>query len=64
MPIIQTKNRTLNNQQLLNEVLREMRRLKQEVSVIVPQEDLKSYTHPSRIKKSYQRALKQFPFES
>ena len=47
--------------QLLNEVLHEIRSLRREFSLILPQEDLEDYVHPEQIKRSYEKALKKFP---
>lgn len=46
---------------ILTEILKELRNLKKEVELIVPQEDLSDYSHPARIKRSHQKALKQYP---
>lgn len=61
MSTLKIKNRIPTAQYLLTRVLSEIQRLRQEVSLFVPQEDLKDYAHHERIKKSYQRALKQYP---
>ena len=45
----------------LQKILREVRILRQEVSLFLPQEDLNDFAHPSKIIKSYQKALKKYP---
>lgn len=46
---------------VLKAILDELRLLRQEISLVLPQEDLKGYAHPARIKRSYQQALKRYP---
>jgi hypothetical protein len=46
---------------VLQSILEEIRLLRTEVSLLFPHEDLKGYAHPSRIKRSYEKALKQYP---
>ena len=46
---------------ILEIILDEIRTLRRDLSLILPQEDLKNYTNPSRIKKSYQKAIKLYP---
>jgi len=45
----------------LDQILEEIRRLRLEVSLFLPQENLKEYNHPERIKQSYEKALRKFP---
>lgn len=45
----------------LNKILEEVRRLRLEVSLFLPQENLEEYNHPERIKQSYEKALRKFP---
>ena len=45
---------------LLN-MLEEITRLREEISLLLPHEDLKEYAHPERIRRSYTRAVKQYP---
>ena len=47
--------------QLLGMILDELRLLRREVDLLLPTEDIKEYAHPDRIKRSYGRALKQYP---
>lgn len=46
---------------MLRSILAEVRLLRDEVSLLVPSEDVNDYAHAARIKKSYAKALKQNP---
>ena len=46
---------------MIQAILEELRLLRNEVMLLFPQEDLKDYAHPDRIKRSYQKALKKYP---
>ena len=46
---------------ILEKVLTELRFLRQELALLLPQDDLKTYTHIKRIKHSYNKAIKQYP---
>lgn len=46
---------------ILNKILEEVRGLRQEVSLFLPQENLEDYSNPKRLKKSYEKALRKFP---
>ncbi|PIV31896.1 hypothetical protein COS33_00805 [Candidatus Wolfebacteria bacterium CG02_land_8_20_14_3_00_37_12] len=48
---------------VLSAILKELHSLRQEISLVLPQEDLKEYSHSMRIKHSYKKALKQYPPE-
>lgn len=52
-----------NNQSavLLRSILREIRLLRNEVGLLFPYENLEEYAHPRRLKRSYEKALKQYP---
>jgi hypothetical protein len=39
-------------------ILEELRLLRKEVMLLLPQDDLKDYSHPDRINRSYQKAIK------
>lgn len=54
-----TKTKNIYN--LLNAVLSEIKSLRQEFSLILPQENLEDYAHPNRVKASYEKALKKYP---
>ena len=47
--------------QVLRAILQELRLLRSEMMLLFPQDRLEDYAHPTRIKRSYQRALKQYP---
>jgi len=46
---------------LMRDILEELRLLRKEVMLLLPQEDLEEYVHPDRIKRSYEKALKNYP---
>lgn len=50
-----------NGEKMLKAILGELRLLRKEVMLLLPQEDLEDYEHPERIKKSYQKAIKKYP---
>ena len=61
------KQKTLPNasaSEMFRTLLGEIRRLRQEIFLILPQENLDEYANPRRIKRSYQKALKQYPPEA
>ena len=47
--------------EVLQAILQELRLLRNEVMLLFPQDRLEDYAHPTRIKRSYQKALKQYP---
>lgn len=47
--------------QILLAILEELKLLREEVKLLLPQEDLEGYANPERIKRSYRKALKKFP---
>ena len=64
MPNIQLlvkKETTPVFQELMQTVIEELRLLRSEVALLLPQEDLKDYAHPQRIRRSYEKALKKYP---
>ncbi len=42
-------------------ILEELRALRNEIAFFLPQESLKGYAHPKKIKSSYERALAKHP---
>jgi len=58
MPAIKEKSKS---NLMLYDVLEEVRRLRKEVMLLFPSESIKDYTHPQRIKRSYEKALKRYP---
>jgi hypothetical protein len=61
MKTIQKTETFTSTQKLLNKILREVRYLRHEFELILPQDDLKEYAHPERIKRSYKKALGKYP---
>ena len=45
----------------LEKILAEVRLLRKEVGLILPQEDINEYARPDEIKKSYQKAIRNYP---
>ena len=46
---------------ILQSIFNEVRLLRSEINLFMPTEDIKGYAHPARIKKSLERALRQYP---
>ncbi len=42
-------------------ILEELRLLRNEVTLLFPQDDLEDYVNPDRIRRSYQKAIKKYP---
>jgi len=66
MDKLQTKKQTISTEtspQLLKTILNELRLLRNEVLFLLPQDDLENYANSSRTKKSYEKAIKEFPPE-
>ena len=58
---IKTKtNINTRSPQVLRTILEELRLLRNQVMLLLPQEDLESYNDPERIKSSYQKAIKKY----
>jgi hypothetical protein len=55
------KERAKPTQTLLNQVLKEIRILRHEFSLLLPSEELEEYEHADRVKRSYQKAMKKYP---
>lgn len=53
MPNLQT-----NSSKVLKSILEELRLLREEVKLLLPQEELDDYSNPKEIKKAYQKAIK------
>ena len=60
-PMLRTATKSRTEPKVLKAILDELRLLRQEISLVLPQEDLDGYAHPRRIKRSYQKALKRYP---
>jgi len=46
---------------LARAIFEEIRLLRQEISLILPQDDLSKYQNPGKIRKSYEKALEMYP---
>lgn len=60
---IQTKIKSdlvLISSKMIQALIDELHLLKEEVMLILPQDDLEDYAHPERIKKSYKKAVKKY----
>ena len=53
--------KTKNHFDILQKIYEELHLLREEVMFLFPQEDLEEFQHPERIKRSYQRAIKEHP---
>lgn len=62
MKVKETSNNSKGN--ILNDIFREIRLLRNEVSLLIPTEDIKEYENHERIKSSYNNAIKQYPISS
>lgn len=60
---IKTKNNIFPSQVLQN-ILKEIRLLRNEMMLLFPQDDLEDYSHSERVKCSYQKAIKKYPSSS
>ncbi len=60
MPISTTQKKE-NPTDVLQKIYEELRLLRNGVMFLIPQEDLEEFRHPERIKRSYQRAIKEHP---
>ena len=62
---IKTKSRiSSTSSATIQTVLEELRLLRNEILLLLPQEGLKEYAHPDRIHRSYQKALKKYPLHA
>lgn len=59
-----SKSSPSSTNELLKAILAELHLLRDEVSLCFDEDELENYTHPERIKHSYQEALKQYPIKS
>ena len=57
----QNKNHFTMPLDLAQAMFQEIRLLREEVSLMLPQDDLEKYQNPEKIKKSYQKALESYP---
>ena len=51
----------INKGNMLENILKEIKNLRGDLSMFLPSESTNDYVHSSRIKKSYKVALKQYP---
>lgn len=58
---IKSKKITSEPPELINAILRELRLLRTEINLLFPQEDIKEYAHADRVRRSYKKAMKQYP---
>jgi len=61
MPIQTIKNKDIISSKILQAILGELRLLRNEMTLLLPQEDLEDYNHKDRILISYQKAIKKYP---
>jgi len=55
------KNHLVIPNETAQEILGELRLLRRQVMLLLPQEDIKEYAHSKRIEKSYKKALNKYP---
>ncbi|MDZ4299892.1 MAG: hypothetical protein U1A26_03145 [Candidatus Sungbacteria bacterium] len=58
---IQKVKNKQSNAQMLQSLLREVRLLRSEVTLVLPEDHFEEYEHPKRIRHSLRRALKEYP---
>lgn len=58
---VKSRNVSRGAPDALKEILRELRLLRSEVALFLPYEDINGYAHPDRIRRSYGRAIKNYP---
>ena len=56
-----TVSKSRISQVTLKDVLQEIHGLRNELRMLFPQENISDYAHPERLKKSFQKAIKQYP---
>ena len=61
MPTQTIKNKDTISSKILQAILEELRLLRNEMTLLLPQEDLEDYNHKDRIRISYQKAIKKYP---
>jgi len=61
MPTQTIKNKDIISSKILQAILGELRLLRNEMTLLLPQEDLEDYNHKDRILISYQKAIKKYP---
>lgn len=61
MPTQTIKDKDIISSKLLQAILEELRLLRNEMTLLLPQEDLEDYAHKDRIKTSYQKSIKKYP---
>jgi len=54
-------NLQINSSKVLRSILEELRLLREEVKLLLPQEELGDYSNSKEIKKAYQKAIKKHP---
>lgn len=57
---IKTKNNIVSSQ-ILQNILNELRLLRNEIRILLPQDNLEDYANSERIQHSYQKAIKKYP---
>ena len=57
MPQIYQPTKITNSSKILLSILEELKLLREEVGLLLPQEDVEEYAHSERIKRSYKSAI-------
>lgn len=53
--------KTTENSEILQAILQELRYLRNDMMLFLPQDRLKNYAHPTRLKRSYENATRKHP---
>jgi len=56
-----TTTKEMTSSKVLKSILEELRLLREEIKLLLPQEDLEGYTNSKEIKQAYQKAIKKHP---
>lgn len=59
-----TLQKSKSSTDILHKIYEELQLLRKEIMFLFPQEDIDEFQHPERIKRSYQRAIKEHPLVS
>ncbi len=58
---LQATTKEVTFSKVLKSILEELRLLREEIKLLLPQEDLNGYSNPKQIKQAYQKAIRKYP---